>query len=116
MPAQELPDELLPGQDLCSRMAALGNATRLDIYRILVRAGHPGLPVAAIQAQLGIPGSTLSHHLRRLVEVGLVRQERTGTTLQCHADFTVMEATFALFAKECCVDETTSSSKADPCC
>ena len=101
--------------DLAQRMAALGNVTRLEIYRQLVRAGHAGLPVAGIQSRLDIPGSTLSHHLRRLIEVGLVAQERQATTLVCRADFAVMETTFALFAKECCVDETTRTSS-DPCC
>lgn len=86
------------------RMAALGNPTRLAVYRLLVRAGAPGLPVAAVQERLGVPGSTLSHHLRALREVGLVRQERRGTTLLCEADFEVMRATFAWLEQECCVD------------
>ncbi|MFT5735144.1 MAG: DNA-binding transcriptional ArsR family regulator [Planctomycetota bacterium] len=95
----------MTADDLCLRMAALGNSTRLETYRVLVRAGRQGLPVAGVQERVGIPASTLSHHLRRLVEVGLVRQERTGTTLVCSADFAVMESTFALFAAECCADE-----------
>ncbi len=86
-------------------MAALGSPIRLEIYRVLVRAGRPGLPVSGIQERVGIPASTLSHHLRRLVEVDLVRQERLGTTLVCSADYAVMESTFALFAAECCADE-----------
>ena len=98
----------MTADDLCLRMAALGNSTRLEIYRVLVRAGLQGLPVAGIQDRMGIPASTLSHHLRRLVEVGLVRQERSGTTLTCSADFAVMESTFALFAAECCSDELPS--------
>ena len=87
-------------EDLCQRMAALGNQTRMEIYRVLVRAGSSGLPVSGVQERLGIPASTLSHHLRRLVDVGLARQERTGTTLVGSADYAVMESTFALFAAE----------------
>ncbi|MDC3378795.1 metalloregulator ArsR/SmtB family transcription factor [Planctomycetota bacterium] len=91
--------------EVASCLAALGNVTRLEIYRILVRAGRPGLPVAGVQAQLEIPGSTLSHHLRKLRDVGLVTQTREGTRLICHADFARMESTFSLFLKECCADE-----------
>ncbi|QDV05289.1 Helix-turn-helix domain protein [Planctomycetes bacterium Poly30] len=106
-------------EDLCQRMAALGNPSRMEIYRLLVRAGRPGLSVASVQERVGIPASTLSHHLRRLVEVGLVLQERTGTTLLCSADFAVMEATFALFAAECCADEPETSrcdTSSGKCC
>ncbi|MFT4646815.1 MAG: DNA-binding transcriptional ArsR family regulator [Planctomycetota bacterium] len=106
-------------EQVATRLAALGNTTRLGIYRILVRAGHTGLPVAGVQTKLDIPASTLSHHLHKLLEVGLVSQEREGTTLICHADFSVMEATFALFEKECCVDEQGAQPcKPDetPCC
>ena len=50
--------------------------------------------------------STLSYHLYRLIRVGLVQQERQGTTLICRADYGVMAATFEIFAQECCVDDT----------
>ena len=79
---------------VASRMAALGSPTRLAAYRVLVRAGADGLPVAAVQERLDVPASTLSHHLRRLCEVGLVQQERRGTTLLCRADYGVMHETF----------------------
>lgn len=105
-----------PVQELlvAPRLAALGNETRLAIYRSLVRAGQNGLPVAGVQERLQIPASTLSHHLRRLVEVGLVTQEREGTTLHCTADFQVMSDTFALFQRECCAD--VSDQNQPPCC
>jgi DNA-binding transcriptional ArsR family regulator len=106
-------------EQVATRLAALGNATRLEIYRILVRAGHSGLPVAGVQAKLDVPASTLSHHLRKLIEVELVSQTRDGTTLICHADFRVMEATFALFEKECCADQQGAQAckpGEQPCC
>src|SRR3546814_14714909 len=59
-----------------AQLEALGNPTRLKIYRVLVRAGAEGLPVGRIQKKLAIPGSTLSHHCKRLIETGLVTQER----------------------------------------
>jgi ArsR family transcriptional regulator, arsenate/arsenite/antimonite-responsive transcriptional repressor len=54
------------------QLEALGNPTRLKVYRALVRAGQDGLAVSRIQEKLKIPGSTLSHHLHRLILSGLV--------------------------------------------
>jgi DNA-binding transcriptional ArsR family regulator len=90
--------------DISQRMAALGSATRLEIYRLLVRAGDGGMVVADIQRRLDIPASTLSHHLHRLLRVGLASQERRGVSLVCRADYAVMRETFDLFARECCLD------------
>ena len=52
------------------QLEALGNPTRLRVYRILVRAGREGLPVGRLQSRLAIAASTLSHHLKRLIEAG----------------------------------------------
>jgi ArsR family transcriptional regulator len=86
------------------RLEALGNATRLEIYRLLVRAGPDGLPVGAIQRRTGVARSTLSHHLHRLIAVDLVTQERRGTTLICRANYDVMYAVIDFLGAECCVD------------
>ncbi|MDX5357279.1 MAG: helix-turn-helix domain-containing protein, partial [Rhodobacterales bacterium] len=45
-----------------ARLAALGNPTRLRIYRLLVTAGDGGLAMGHLGDRLGVPGSTLSHH------------------------------------------------------
>ena len=89
-----------------AQLEALGNPTRLQLYRTLVRAGDDGLPVGRIQEKLGIAGSTLSHHLRRLVETGLVTQERRATTLICRANYPGMQALIGYLADECCADGT----------
>ena len=75
-----------------SQLEALGNPTRLQLYRTLVRAGDEGLAVGSIQDRLTIPASTLSHHLKRLVDTGLVTQERQATTLICRAHYPGMQA------------------------
>ena len=82
---------------------ALGNPTRLSIYRLLVRAGEGGLSVGAIQGALDVPGSTLTHHLKHLMSVGLIHQERQGTTLLCRADYGRMNAVLGFLTAECCV-------------
>lgn len=86
------------------QLEALGNPTRLNIYRILVRAGAEGLPVGSIQDKLGIPASTLSHHCKRLLDTGLVSQERQATTLICRAQYPAMQALIGYLADECCAD------------
>lgn len=86
------------------RLEALGNATRLGIYRLLVRAGDDGLAVGKIQGRAEIPGSTLSHHLQRLTRVGLVTQERRATSLICRANYAVMNETLSFLVSECCAD------------
>ncbi len=72
------------------QLEALGNLTRLKVYRTLVRAGHDGLPVGALQQRVDVPASTLSHHLHRLIGTGLVVQERRATTLICRAAYPAM--------------------------
>jgi ArsR family transcriptional regulator, arsenate/arsenite/antimonite-responsive transcriptional repressor len=90
--------------DAAARLEALGNPTRLKIYRMLVRAGDPGLSVGKLQSRLSIPGSTLSHHLKTLIIVGLVSQEREATTLICRANYPVMRGLVEFLVAECCTE------------
>ena len=92
-------------EDAAARLEALGNPTRLAIYRLLVRAGDSGLPVGELQRRLEAAASTLSHHLRTLVVVGLVSQERRKTTLVCRANYEVMRGLISFLVDECCADE-----------
>jgi DNA-binding transcriptional ArsR family regulator len=91
--------------DAAARLEALGNRTRLQIYRALVRAGHSGMPVGRLQDKLKIPASTLSHHIKTLVSVGLVSQVRESRTLVCHANYDAMRGLLDFLAAECCADE-----------
>ena len=96
-------------ETVAKRLEALGNETRLGIYRMLVRAGEEGLPVGDLQRRLDIPGSTLSHHLHRLIGVGLVGQERRGTTLICRTNYKAMTETLGFLTDECCADAPTNA-------
>lgn len=62
--------------------------------------------MGSIQEKLGIPASTLSHHCKRLVETGLVTQERQSTTLICRAHYPAMQALIGYLSDECCADGT----------
>lgn len=87
------------------RLEALGNPTRLSLYRALVKAGHGGLSVGECQQRLQIAASTLSFHLKALIHAGLVTQERQSRTLICRANYDVMNALVGFLVEECCVDE-----------
>src|SRR5882757_5171688 len=86
------------------QLEALGNPTRLRVYRSLVRAGDAGLPVGQLQKKLGLAASTLSHHLHRLILTGLVSQERQVTTLICRANYPTMNSLIGFLVDECCAD------------
>lgn len=81
----------------------LGNPIRLEVFRLLVRAGPDGLPVGEIQEHLEVPASTLSHHVAHLVNAGLVTQERQGRQLICRPDFTLMDGLIDFLTAECCM-------------
>lgn len=87
------------------RLAELGHETRLEIFRYLVKGGRQGVPVGEIQSALGVPGSTLSHHITRLVSVGLVNQRREGRTLYCVPQFAELDALIEFLQDECCANE-----------
>jgi len=80
----------------------LGSATRLQVFRLLVRAGPEGLPVGAIQEHLEIPASTLSHHIAHLVQAGLVRQQREGRVLRCTPNYALVDELIGFLTEECC--------------
>jgi ArsR family transcriptional regulator, arsenate/arsenite/antimonite-responsive transcriptional repressor len=92
------------------QLEALGNPTRLQLYRALVRAGDEGLPVGHLQEKLHIAASTLSHHLHRLILTGLVTQERRATTLICRANYPAMNGLVGFLVDECCVDAGCATS------
>ena len=97
--------------DAAARLEALGNPTRLKIYRALVRAGKAGLPVGGLQDKLKIAPSTLSHHIKALVVVGLITQIREATTLVCHANYDVMQGLVDFLVAECCADAQGTACK-----
>ncbi len=92
--------------DAAKRLGELGNTTRLAIFRYLVKVGPEGVPVGQIQKALGVPGSTLSHHISRLVSVGLIKQNRESRTLYCTAQYTALQELIDFLQSECCVGVT----------
>ena len=91
--------------DAARAFAALGSEQRISVLRALVRAGPAGLTVGALRERIGLPASTLTHHLKTLAEAGLVDQERKGREIHCAAAaYDRVEALSAFLLNECCAD------------
>ena len=93
-------------------LSKIGNPTRLEIARLLVRAGDDGLPVGTIQRKLGIPGSTLTHHIAHLKSAGVIRQERRQATLLCKMEYDLLRKLVDYLTEECCADADSSDHAA----
>ncbi len=83
-------------------LAALGHPHRLRIFRLLVRAGAPGLRFGDIQRHLDVPASTLAHHLDALARAGLIRQERHGREVRSRVEYSRTNALLAYLQEACC--------------
>ncbi len=82
--------------------AALGSAARLGIARALLQAHPEGMVVGEIQQEVGVGGSTLSHHLEKLRMEKLITVEREGTFLRYRANVVVLEDLLGFLVAECC--------------
>lgn len=89
-------------QQIVRGLAALGNTTRLRLFRLLVRAGRDGLNVGELQRLLDQPASTLAHHLGKLARAGLVAQTRHGREVICTAEYERMNGLLAYLTDQCC--------------
>lgn len=93
--------------------AALGSEQRLQVMKKLVKAGPEGLTVGELRESLGIAGSTLNHHLKTLVDAGLLLQERQGRTIYCAAvEFDYVEKLSNYLLEQCCADMAVSKRRA----
>jgi ArsR family transcriptional regulator, arsenate/arsenite/antimonite-responsive transcriptional repressor len=84
------------------QFGALGHPARLSILRLVVQAGTDGISTTAIQDKLDIPWTTLSHHLSRLVQAGLVAAERDGKFAIHTADYKALESLTSFLWEDCC--------------
>ena len=82
--------------------AAMGAEPRLRVMQLLLTAHPQGLVVGQIQTELGIPPSTLSHHLDKLRNEGLVRVKRNGSFLWYTANTDSLQELITFLYAECC--------------
>lgn len=83
-------------------LAALGQPTRLEIFRLLIRSGSNGLLAGSIAETIGCPHNTLSSHLSILARAGLIRGTREGRTILYRADVDGMRALLSFLVTDCC--------------
>jgi DNA-binding transcriptional ArsR family regulator len=92
-------DEITRFADMFS---AMGTVPRLRIMRVLLSAHPDGMVVGDIAAELGIAASTLSHHLEKLKNEGLVKVRREGTYLWYSAHAEALQSLLGFLYAECC--------------
>jgi len=88
--------------DAIAALTALGHATRLAAFRLLVEAGPDGRVAGDIGEALGVPGATLSFHLKELVLAGLVVSESQGRYVCYRANFQAMNGLIQYLTHNCC--------------
>ena len=91
-------------------LAALAQASRLQVFRLLVVAGLDGLTPGRMADQLGLAAATLSFHLKELTYAGMVTQERDGRNLIYRASFEHMNDLLAFLTANCCQGEACIAS------
>lgn len=88
-------------------LSALSQKTRLETFRLLVRAGPEGLSAGDIADALGTRQNTMSTHLKLLTLAGLVRGERDGRSVIYRAEFETMRALITYLLEDCCAGSET---------
>ena len=88
--------------DAVAALAALSHESRLDVYRLLVRAGRAGMPAGQVASALKIAPNSLSFHFDRLRQAGLVSVTRNGRPLIYAARYSTINALLAYLTENCC--------------
>jgi len=82
--------------------SALAQESRLAVFRLLVEAGPDGLVAGDISSELNIPASTLSFHLKDLVQAGLLISKRHGRSISYRTDYQAMYELIQFMQHDCC--------------
>jgi len=83
-------------------LSALAQPTRLDVFRLLVRAGSEGMLSGEVGAALDVRQNTMSANLSVLLQAGLVRNEREGRSIRYFADMGGMRGLLGFLMEDCC--------------
>ncbi len=88
--------------DVVAALAALAQANRLDVYRLLVQAGPGGMPAGAGAEALKLAPNTLTFHFDRLRVAGLVTVRREGRLMIYAARYEAMNGLIGFLTENCC--------------
>ncbi|AUX43484.1 transcriptional regulator [Sorangium cellulosum] len=89
------------------QLAALGHPVRLNVLRFVVQSGPEGAPAGEIQEHVKLAASTLSHHLKRLVDAGVLKSREEGTFHYYSADYEALRTLTSYLWEDCCKRGTT---------
>ena len=103
-------------QDVLRSLAALAHAHRLQVFRALVVAGPQGMTPGVMAEGVGIAATSLSFHLKELMNAGLVTQERLGRNLVYRAAFDRMNGLLGYLTENCCAGAGCAAAPASASC
>jgi len=83
-------------------LAALAQEHRLELFRLLVQAGQPGMSAGALAEAMSVPNSSLSFHLAHLTRAGLIEQRREWRSLIYTANYPAMNELVGYLMENCC--------------
>src|ERR1700730_7243042 len=111
----------MSGPHALAALAALGQPTRLEIFRLLMRHEPDGLPAGALAETIGCPHNPLSSHLSILARAGLIRGTRSGRSITYRADVDGMRTLIGFLVTDCCdghpeLCNLQEALRGDPCC
>lgn len=92
----------MDAKQIVAALGALGQDTRLEVFRVLVQRGPDGLAAGAIAQALGMPPSSLTFHLQQLYHAGLITQRRLSRQLIYAANFAAMNDIVGYLTENCC--------------
>ena len=96
-------------------LSALAQDSRISIFRLLVQAGKEGVAAGVIGEQLGIPGATLSFHLKELSRAKLIKSRSEGRYVIYSASFTEMDKLIAYLTENCCAGDAAQCAPRKAC-
>ncbi|MBI1314420.1 metalloregulator ArsR/SmtB family transcription factor [bacterium] len=88
--------------DVVRALAALAQESRLDAFRLLVRAGPDGMAAGKIAEELEVAAATMSFHLKELSNAGLIQQRREGRSIIYSLNVEAMQSLLAFLVEDCC--------------
>lgn len=105
---------VMKANKIVAALGALGQETRLELFRLLVQKGPEGLPAGRIAEKLGVPPSSLTFHLKHLTHTGLITQRRLSRQLIYAADYEMMNAVMSYLTENCCGAGTICAPQCNP--
>lgn len=90
--------------DAVKALGALAQDSRLDVFRLLVRKGQPGMAAGELSDHFGLPPATMSFHLKELTNAGLITSRRESRSIIYSANYAHMQKLLNFLLENCCAE------------